>query len=135
MMVTLEVTGLPQPKGSKNKGAQGQMYESAAGLPDWMDRVRWMALKARPRNWDQKGAMAVDATFYRHRPVGTPKRIVFPATRPDVDKLSRAILDACTKVLWHDDGQVVDLDTHKRFGEPHLELTVVNLDYPTEIGH
>jgi Holliday junction resolvase RusA-like endonuclease len=42
----------------------------------------------------------------------------FPATRPDVDKYLRAVLDALTSVLYADDGQVVTVRAEKRFGDP-----------------
>ena len=41
-----------------------------------------------------------------------------PCVRPDVDKLARALLDALTGVVYHDDGQVVDLHVTKIYG-PH----------------
>ena len=37
--------------------------------------------------------------------------------RPDVDKLSRAVMDALTKVVWLDDSQVCDKTVSKRYGE------------------
>jgi len=40
---------------------------------------------------------------------------------PDIDKLTRAVLDALTSVLWVDDAQVVELFAFKRYtavGEP-----------------
>lgn len=42
-----------------------------------------------------------------------------PAGKPDVDKLSRAVLDAIssTKTVWGDDAQVTDLHAIKRYTE------------------
>ncbi len=36
----------------------------------------------------------------------------------DIDKLSRAVLDALTGTLLHDDSQVVQLSAHKRYTTP-----------------
>ncbi|WP_257898915.1 RusA family crossover junction endodeoxyribonuclease [Rhodococcus qingshengii] len=68
------------------------------------------------------------------RPKSTPKRTTPPAVkRPDIDKISRAILDAITGVLIADDSQVVDLHATKRLAEldeshgVHIELEQLDL--------
>jgi Holliday junction resolvase RusA-like endonuclease len=43
---------------------------------------------------------------------------VWPASRPDADKLARAVLDALTMTLYRDDAQVVMLDIVKRYCGP-----------------
>jgi crossover junction endodeoxyribonuclease RusA len=63
-------------------------------------------------------ALAVEIEFVMPRPSGTPKRSTPPAVkRPDIDKLSRACLDAITDVLIHDDSAVVHLCVVKRLAE------------------
>lgn len=50
---------------------------------------------------------------------------IAPCTRPDVDKLLRAVLDALKNVVYADDGQVAAVIAHKHFGEPaRAEITV-----------
>ena len=44
-----------------------------------------------------------------------PKRVTEVTTKPDVDKLARAALDALTGVLWADDSQVVSLHAQKEY--------------------
>lgn len=59
-----------------------------------------------------------------------------PSSKPDVDKLERAILDALKGVAWHDDGQVTGAPAWKDFGTParvelrlwRLPATVADLD-------
>jgi Holliday junction resolvase RusA-like endonuclease len=41
-----------------------------------------------------------------------------PATRPDVDKLVRAMLDALKGTAYVDDGQVIELHARKLYGDP-----------------
>lgn len=53
-----------------------------------------------------------------------------PASRPDVDKLARAVLDALKGTAYADDGQVVELHARKLFGdqaraEVEVEMLVV----------
>lgn len=40
-----------------------------------------------------------------------------PLTKPDVDNVAKAILDAFKGVVWMDDSQVVDLSISKWYGE------------------
>jgi Holliday junction resolvase RusA-like endonuclease len=75
------------------------------------------------------GALAVEFTFFRPRPLGhygtgrhagrvKPTAPLWPTTRPDVLKLARAVEDALTGVVWHDDSQIVDERLRKCYGEP-----------------
>jgi len=47
-----------------------------------------------------------------------------PATRPDIDKLSRAVLDALTGIVFSDDAQVADLQAHKFFADAERPVGV-----------
>ncbi len=56
--------------------------------------------------------------FVMRRPAVTPKRSTPPATkRPDLDKLTRAVLDALSGIVWRDDSLIVDLHPSKRLAE------------------
>jgi crossover junction endodeoxyribonuclease RusA len=66
------------------------------------------------------GPVSVSLVFHVPRPKSAPRSVVYPAKKPDLDKLVRACLDALTHVLWVDDSQVIDLLVKKRYavGEP-----------------
>ena len=40
---------------------------------------------------------------------------VWPTTKPDLDNVAKAILDACNSIVWVDDKQVVTLAVSKRY--------------------
>ena len=64
------------------------------------------------------GPVAVDIVFYLARPK-TVKRVM-PHTRPDLDQLSRAVLDALPVAgVWVDDAQVVNLHAVKVYADSH----------------
>jgi Holliday junction resolvase RusA-like endonuclease len=83
-----------------------------------------------PTPWD--GPIAVRLTFWAHRGVGhygtgrnarevkvsAPR---FPTKPPDIDKLTRLVLDSLTSVLYVDDAQVVRLGVEKRWVDRFLE--------------
>ena len=70
-------------------------------------------------------AMAVPAAWSAKRRAEALAGAVKPAVKPDVDNLSKTILDALNGVLWRDDAQVVDLHITKRYAaEPQTVITV-----------
>lgn len=50
---------------------------------------------------------------------------IMPMGRPDADNFGKAALDACNKIVWNDDGQIVSLQIVKTYAlEPRLRLSV-----------
>ena len=116
----LFVPGAPAPQGSKSfkgiRGGKAILVESSEAVGPWRERV---ALAAHS-NADGliAGPVSVRLDFVMPRPKSAPKRTTPPAVkRPDIDKLSRAILDALTGICWHDDSQVIALTATKRLAE------------------
>lgn len=126
-LVRLDVAGLPAPQGSKSLIVQGghtRMLEgsSATGrvrLENWRANVaaeaqRWVAAGGRPT----AGPLAVELTFRLPRLATMPVRSYkWKTTKPDFDKLTRAVCDALTGLVWHDDAQVCLGVTVKRYAE------------------
>jgi crossover junction endodeoxyribonuclease RusA len=107
------------------------MVESSRELGPWRE---WVALAAHNAMLAAGadpfvGAVAVGLEFVLPRPKSTPKRRTPPAIkRPDLDKVTRAVLDAITGVVLLDDAQVVDLRVSKRLAgvgkTPGVTITV-----------
>lgn len=54
---------------------------------------------------------------------------LFPAKKPDIDNVAKAICDSFNAIVWVDDVQVVDLVARKRYGEtPHVEARITPLN-------
>jgi Holliday junction resolvase RusA-like endonuclease len=72
----------------------------------------------------------------RTQPWGGPLEVLVafqvttPATRPpDLDKLTRAVLDALTGIVWTDDAQVVAVAaTKRRSATPGVTVTVTPVE-------
>ncbi|MGH9251885.1 MAG: RusA family crossover junction endodeoxyribonuclease [Acidimicrobiales bacterium] len=111
------VYGLPAPQGSKRHVGNGIMVESSKRVKPWREDVRQAALDALREPFT--GPVEMHVTFTLPRPKGhyrtgrnadllrdaAPK---FPAGKPDLDKLLRAVMDALTSAgVWKDDAQVV----------------------------
>jgi crossover junction endodeoxyribonuclease RusA len=63
-------------------------------------------------------AVRVEVCCFFARPKHTNKKIQCKTTKPDVDKLLRAVLDGLTGIAFDDDSQVVDARVFKYFGSP-----------------
>jgi Holliday junction resolvase RusA-like endonuclease len=127
----------PRPQGSKKyvgtrRTAAGNniplIIEASPGLPVWRKAVSDAVIQAMQDSGDMSkfdGAVKVEAVFYVTR-----KRTVtrdLPTVPPDVDKLSRALLDSC-KPVWKDDSQVVRLEVSKKYatGQAGVAVTISN---------
>jgi Holliday junction resolvase RusA-like endonuclease len=129
----------PAPQGSKKyvgtrRTAAGNniplIIESSPKLPAWRKAVSDAVIQAMQDSGDLSkfdGAVKLEAVFYltRKKTVTRP----YPTVPPDVDKLTRALLDAC-KAVWTDDALVVRLEVSKKYavGESGVAVTISN--YP-----
>lgn len=134
----LFVPGVPKPQGSKralvhrSTGRAVVMDSNVKGLAAYRADIReeWKRAQASGEILlDFGGYRMLDVIFWMERPkahlnarggikLSAP---VHPATRPDVDKLLRAVLDALTGLAFDDDARVVQVLVAKRytdFGTP-----------------
>jgi crossover junction endodeoxyribonuclease RusA len=120
-MYSFVVYGVPAPQGSmKAFNVKGHQHPVVTAdnpkTRPWKYLVYAEALKARGANPPLEGPVRVNLTFYMPRPKSAPKATVYPAVKPDRDKLERAIMDALTNAgIWKDDGQVIDGRTVKMY--------------------
>jgi crossover junction endodeoxyribonuclease RusA len=142
----IRVNGIPAPQGSKRHVGGGRMVEMSKAVGPWREAVRsetqraiesWRPGKGLPIN-GTTCAVGVHVIFTlirpksHHRPDGSlrpgvPER---PRTRPDVDKLTRAVLDGLTAGgAFEDDAQVVSLVAEKYYadGDPVGARIIVRL--------
>ena len=136
----LDVPGTPVPQGSKIRNRWAGVRESnAAALDPWRGTITAHAQRAcTQQGWTRAaGPVTVHATFRLPRPAGhygtgrnantlRPAAPVVPATKPDLDKLVRAVLDAITAAgtVWADDARVVEITAAKVYGTPGATIRV-----------
>lgn len=109
---------------------------NAPKLRPWRAELTAAAAEAMGDEAPNIGPLRVHGTFHFPRPLyhyGTGRNAgvlkesapSWVPVRPDLDKLSRALLDALTGVVWRDDAQVVALNVAKVYTEDHPRLVVV----------
>lgn len=130
-MIAFQVIGTPVTQGSTRAFVVGKRaivtHDKRQPLMDWRNAIADAARAAAGGQFAQKGTpVRVLATFGLQRPKSAPKRITIPTTKPDIDKLTRSLLDACTGVLWADDSQVFSAIVTKDFavGAPGVAVKV-----------
>jgi len=118
-MVRVFVAGVPQPQGSARAFVRGRRAIVTTANPQlhgWRELVTHGVHAALPAEWRLlEGPVTVTLVFALPKPPSVPKRRTVPTTRPDVDKLARAVLDALTGLVFHDDAQVVLLTAMKTY--------------------
>lgn len=126
-VISFEVHGLPIPQGSTRvwmvKG-KPITTSSAKGLGPWRRLVADVAQNYAPKApW--VGPVGIELHFGLPKPKSAPKtRRVWPDKRPDLDKLTRAVLDALTYVVFADDSQVIDIRASKDYGAPGVVIEI-----------
>jgi Holliday junction resolvase RusA-like endonuclease len=134
--LSFSVTGLPQPKGSAKaflpKGWTRPVITSDnKGLKAWEQAVRYEAQRAANGLFFQDEPVGLAVYFHLPRPKSLPKKVHAHTKRPDLDKLTRAVGDALTGVVWHDDSQLVQIEAMKGYsGDDAPGCTVVVREMP-----
>lgn len=128
-MIHFIAHGHPSPAGSKRHVGNGILVDSSGEKGKaWRAVVQDAAREAFSGEL-LRGPLRVEFLFYKPRPkchFGSGKNsgklkgdaLGFPTGRPDCLKLTRAVEDALTGVVWADDSQIVDEAIFKRYGEP-----------------
>ena len=134
MNIQFFVPGRQRPAGSKKafkNPATGKIIVTHDNpkTKDWMQSVKWFAMKAAERMVLEDGPVKLTLLFLADRPKGhfgtgrnegvlkssAPEHKI---TTPDLDKLNRAVGDALTGVIFKDDSQVVKLESSKVYCGP-----------------
>ncbi|VXB33629.1 RusA family crossover junction endodeoxyribonuclease [Nocardioides sp. AX2bis] len=131
--VAIRVTGTPIPQGSKtaNRYGNGVRDANATRLKPWRAHVTAHARDAHRYQDKLIGPVRIWLRFAFDRPAshyrtGRNAHLLknsaplYPTNKNDLDKLTRAVLDALTDAgVWGDDGQVVDVRARKFYAGEH----------------
>lgn len=130
------VSGVPQPQGSKRLFAGRLVEGNDATLRPWRATIAGEA-RAAYRHGLSPTTEAVRVTlgFMFARPkshYGSGRNAdeikrsapAYKATRPDLDKLVRAVLDSLTGIVFVEDSQVAQLTAWKDWGPPGVSVRV-----------
>lgn len=151
MRLGFTVLGVAAPQGSframisKGTGKAFLQQSSKRTMP-WRQEVAAVAADAcegAEGAWPVNGPVGLRVSFFLPRPTGhagkrglRPSAPRFPATKPDLSKLVRAIEDALTGIVFSDDARIVWQRVEKLYADdgvaPHAEVEIEVL--PEKIG-
>lgn len=132
--------GDPAPQGSKRYVGNGRMIESCKRLKPWREQI---IADAQALGLPQTitGAVSVSLVFCFTRPKAhlnskgqlKPSAPAYKVTKPDADKLARAVLDGLTIAgIIKDDSLVTTLSAQKRYcvgtEAPGVLITVMDME-------
>lgn len=125
--ISFVVRGTPVPQGSARAfvvNGHAVITSANKNLKSWRLLVSAEAQRYAPTPiWSCP--VVVSVTFLLTRPKSHPKRkVTWPTSRPDLDKLIRAILDGLTGIIFADDSQVIGLEAKKAWGDPGAYIVV-----------
>ncbi len=131
--LTFVVPGDPLPKGSTRAfviAGRARTTSATKGLKEWENRVVLFLPAARPYF---HGAVSLRVHFRLSRPKSVRRQEHI--TKPDLDKLARAIGDALTGVCYRDDSQINEAHWRKDYAafDAHSVITIKgNTDAPVQ---
>jgi crossover junction endodeoxyribonuclease RusA len=112
-MKSFFIPGTPIPQGSMKIIGKRMIHTRQRDLYAWRQAVGEAAQGAGIT--PLTGSVTVDAWFYMERKKSVTR--YEPNVRPDLDKLTRAILDALTGVAYVDDAQVTRINVSKEYAK------------------
>jgi Holliday junction resolvase RusA-like endonuclease len=137
MDLSVVVYGIPQPQGSTRafipRGwTRPVITTDNTKLKPWRQELAQtvvIAMRDRGAQMAARGVpIAIALTFVFEKPKSEKKSTVHKVTKPDLDKLLRAVLDALTGIAYADDSQVTECHVAKVFGSPaRLEVQIRTL--------
>jgi crossover junction endodeoxyribonuclease RusA len=141
--IAFQVDGLPAAQGSKTvaRTSAGRAFvrETNRALAPWRLAIALAAREAMNGSEPLVGPLLLVATFRFPRPKThyrtgrnagelKPTAPELCATRPDLDKLLRALGDAISGIVCQDDAQICEVDVAKVYGQPGLHAAISELE-------
>jgi Holliday junction resolvase RusA-like endonuclease len=122
LTLSFRVLGVPVPQGSKKgfvRGGRVVLVESSdKQLKPWREAVAHAAQEAHGELPPYDGAIWLEVMFVMPRPASARKRAEWHVTKPDSDKLLRALGDSLTMSgVIRDDARLCDINVKKRLAD------------------
>jgi len=149
LLADFTVPGQPVPQGSLSPFVHAKtgrvVTPQKRSLVEWRETIAWHARQSGIPAEPTLNPVRVHLDFWLQRPkrhFGTGRNKsdlkatapVWCVSRPDLDKVVRACLDALTAVIWRDDSQVVAVAASKGWtgAMPRVEIEVHEIGEWTE---
>lgn len=110
--------------------------KSRKAFSEWRTDIRDAALIAMGERNPSLSAIRLNVEFALPYPTSSVRKYQMgwlPCTKkPDVDKLLRALMDGLTRIVWHDDAQVIYVTVNKVYAWTGTTGATVVIDFLDE---
>jgi len=139
--ISFRVIGNPTPKGSLTRMPNGAMLPAGTAasrkrFSEWRTDIRDAAVTAMGERNPSNSAIRIMVEFALPYPQSSIRKYQmgwWPAIKkPDVDKLLRALMDGLTRVVWHDDSQVIYVTVNKVYAWEGTTGATISIDFLDE---
>lgn len=132
-MITFTIPGKPGAKGRPRFSRKSGAAFTPKKTRDLERTIEAIALQARgdkpiiegPIHVSVVAQFAPAKSWSKKRTAAALDGTSKPVSRPDIDNIAKAVTDACNRILYADDSQIVSLAAVKRFGPEDLTLVSV----------
>lgn len=138
-MIHITIPGAPRGKGRPRFAKRGNFVKTYtdAKTVSYENLVAYAGAEAMRGRPPIKGAVNVSMDVNVGIPASWSKKKkqaaidgeIRPTTKPDLDNIIKAVMDALNDVVWQDDKQVVQLQVAKYYSEkPQVIMVVTQID-------
>ena len=130
MRWSFTVHGIPVAQGRPRAVRVGQsvrLYDPEKSA-SWKNLVALASLPFKPSS-PTTAALRMEVVVRLPRPKSLPKRIYYPAKRPDLSNYIKGVEDAISGIFFVDDAQIVELCAQKEYSDdPGVYVALTTLD-------
>lgn len=135
MKISLTVYGKPVPQGRPRFARVGGFVKpyDPQKSGSWKDSIKWQAIQQKAPML--VGALAMKLIFCLDKPKSTPRKVLYPAKKPDLDNFIKAVEDALEGVCYKNDSQIVQIQAIKAYcakdyeERPCVKIEIVELQH------
>lgn len=135
--ICISMDVMPRPQGRprfRSNGNRVRIYQSHSDKR-YKDSISlWAASQMRVRGiaGPLEGPLSLSLTFWMG---DRANGIGYPIGPPDIDNLAKAVLDAFTGIVFHDDAQIIWLMCRKLWGPQGFMAVISRVDYQFQGGY
>lgn len=125
VLITFNIPGISVPKArprATNIGNRAVMY-TPTQTKQFENYVKLVAAQHAPKEL-LTSALEVQLDFLLPRPKSLPKKIRYHIKKPDIDNLTKSVLDALESIIYVNDAQIISLQVTKDYGIPLCRVRV-----------
>ena len=130
MKISFTVYGNPKAKKSVkvfyNKHTKRVGTYTDKDTRDYLNYIKMNAVQNKPDALLDE-PLDMEIKYYLQRPKSLPKKVIYHTKKPDLDNLTKNLLDGLSGIIFRDDALIKKLVIEKHYGEPRTEITIETL--------